>query len=109
MNGLGILRKLLYFLNVCAVIGLLASNLSGYVSPDKFWLLAFFGLAYPVFLIINIFFVILWLIAWKRFIFVSLITILAGFHNLQAVYPIRFSQLKALSRPKIKIVSFNVH
>ena len=109
MNGRSILKTILYFLNICLVIGLLASYLSGYISPDKFWILAFFGLAYPIFLILNILFVLFWLLTWKRFIFVSLIAILIGFHSLLAIFPIRFSQPKAMSYPQIKIVSFNVH
>ncbi len=109
MKGREILKKFLYFLNICAVLALLASYLSGYISPEKFWILAFFGLAYPIFLLVNVFFVLLWLLAWKRFAFISLIAIISGFHSLQAVYPFRFSQPKPLALPKIKIVSFNVH
>lgn len=109
MKSLSILKKILYFLNICVVAGLIASYLAGYISPDKFWLLAFFGLAYPVFLILNLAFVFLWLITWKRFIFVSLITILAGFTNLRAIYPFRFTHPKPSTYETIKIVSFNVH
>ncbi len=109
MKGRSILKNVLYFLNICAVAGLLASYFSGYISPDKFWLLAFFGLAYPVFLIINILFVLFWLITWKRFVFVSLVTIIAGYTNLLAVYPVRFSHPEVSPKAKIKIVSFNVH
>jgi endonuclease/exonuclease/phosphatase family metal-dependent hydrolase len=109
MKGRSILKNILYFLNLCALAGLLASYLSGYVSAEKFWVLAFFGLAYPVFLIINIVFVFFWLVTWKRFIFVSLITIVAGYSNLLAIYPIRFSKPESMSGKKIKFVSFNVH
>lgn len=99
----------LYSLNVCAVIGLIASYLSGYLCPGKFWIFAFFGLAYPVFLVVNILFVLLWLVTWKRFIFVSLVTVAAGFNNMLAIYPVRFSQGKEVQGTKIKVVSFNVH
>jgi endonuclease/exonuclease/phosphatase family metal-dependent hydrolase len=109
MKGRSILKNILYFLNILAVIGLLASYLSGYISPDKFWPLAFFGLAYPVFLVINILFVFFWLITWKRFIFVPLITIVLGYNNLMAIYPVRVFRPSAEVGTKIKIVSFNVH
>jgi endonuclease/exonuclease/phosphatase family metal-dependent hydrolase len=109
MKGRSILKNVIYFLNLCAVAGLIASYLSGYISPDKFWVFAFFGLAYPIFLIINLLFVFFWLITWKRFIFVSLVAILIGFNSLLAIYPIRFSQPKDLPYARIKIVSFNVH
>ncbi|MCX6267140.1 MAG: endonuclease/exonuclease/phosphatase family protein [Bacteroidetes bacterium] len=109
MKKRSILKTMLYFLNLCAVSCLLASYMSEFISPDKFWVLAFFGLAYPVFLIINIIFVIFWLITWNRFIFVSLIAILAGFNSLQAIYPVRFSKQESTSYSKVRIVSYNVH
>ena len=109
MKGRSILKKILYFLNTFAVVGLIASYLSGYISPDKSWIFAFFGLAYPIFLIINVLFVFFWLVTWKRFIFVSLITIIIGYNSLLAIYPFRLSNPKALSSAKIKVVSFNVH
>lgn len=109
MKGRSILKNILYFLNICAVAGLLASYLSGYISPEKLWIFAFFGLAYPIFLIFNLFFVVFWLITWNRFIFVSLLSILLGFNSLLAIYPVRFSQPAVLPYAKIKIVSFNVH
>jgi endonuclease/exonuclease/phosphatase family metal-dependent hydrolase len=109
MKGLPAMKKSLYFLNVFATSCLLLSYLSGYIPPEKNWILAFFGIAYPIFLIINILFVLFWMITWKRFIFVSLVTILAGYHNLLAIYPFRLTQTEISPRPKIKIVSFNVH
>jgi endonuclease/exonuclease/phosphatase family metal-dependent hydrolase len=109
MKGRSVLKKILYFLNVCVATCLLLSYLSGYISPEKFWPVAFFGLAYPIFLVINIFFVLFWLLAWKRFIFVSLITILIGFNNLRAIYPIHFTSAQTPPYAKIKIVSYNVH
>jgi len=109
VKATSIIIKTLYLLNVLAVCGLAGSYLSGYISPEKFWPLAFFGLAYPVFLIINIIFVIIWLLMWKKFIFVSLITILIGYRSLLTIYPIRFAEPPSLTLPKLKIISFNVH
>jgi endonuclease/exonuclease/phosphatase family metal-dependent hydrolase len=109
MKGRSILKSFLYFLNICAAAALVASYLAAYISPEKYWVFAFFGLAYPIFLIINLLFAAFWLITWNRFIFVSLITVLIGFHSLLAIYPIRFTQPGNLHYPQIKIVSFNVH
>lgn len=108
MKGRLILKNFIYFLNVVAVICLVASYLSGFISPEKWWVLAFFGLAYPAFLIINIIFIIFWLITWNRFIFISLVAIAIGYKHLLAIYPIRFSQPDTPSQG-IKIVSYNVH
>ncbi len=101
--------KFLLFINLLAVIGLFSSYAAGYISPDKFWFFAFFGLAYPVFLILNLLFVILWLVLWNKFIFISLISILIGWNNLLTIYPVHFAVRKSLAGPPIKLVSFNVH
>jgi endonuclease/exonuclease/phosphatase family metal-dependent hydrolase len=107
--GRSFLVKLLVFLNLLAVIGLLCSYAAGYISPDKYWIFGFFGLAYPIFLIINFFFVILWMILWKKFVFISLITILAGWNTLQSFFPIHLSKQRSTAGLTLKIVSFNVH
>lgn len=101
--------KFLLFINVLSVIGLLSSYGAWYISPDKFWIFAFFGLAYPVFLIINVGFVILWLILWKRYIFISLISILAGLNSLLTIYPFHLSHQRGSTGMPVKVVSFNVH
>ena len=103
------LRKLIVILNMLASAGLLLSYGAGYISPDRFWILAFFGLSYPIWLIINIFFVFFWLFLWKKMIFLSLICILAGWNSLMTIYPYRFASQKPIVGIPIKTVSFNVH
>lgn len=103
------LKFFLYLLNIVAVAGLICSYLSSYISPEKMWVFAFFGLAYPFFLLINILFAAFWLVTWKRFVFVSLLAIAAGAGNLHAIYPVRFSEPAAPVNEKIRVISFNVH
>ncbi|MBW6536234.1 MAG: endonuclease/exonuclease/phosphatase family protein [Mariniphaga sp.] len=104
------MRKLLKFialsLNLLAVLALLTAYISGYISPEKWWIPSFFGLAYPVILGINLFFVLFWLILSPRYAVFSLLTILAGWGVLS-----RYVQLqgKSVERGDIKILSFNVH
>jgi endonuclease/exonuclease/phosphatase family metal-dependent hydrolase len=100
---------LLVSLNLLLAVCLFLAYAAGYISPGKFWILAFFGLAYPVFLLLNLFFVLIWLVTWKRYIFISLFTLLAGWNNLRTVYPFRFSSPNQSVGEKIKVVSFNVH
>jgi len=109
MKHRSLLTKILFFLNLCAAAGLVVSYLAGVISPGKFWYAAFFGLAYPLLLILNIIFVIIWLITWNRLIFISLISIAAGYNNIQAIFPVRLSEPVEIPGRKIRIVSFNVH
>ena len=108
-KGRSFLVTLLLMLHLFAVAGLLASYCAAYISPDKLWLFAFFGLAYPIFLIINMIFIFLWLFLWKRYIFFSLLPLLAGWNSLLAIYPFRFAKPETTSNVTMKVVSFNVH
>lgn len=109
MKHRSLLIKILFFINICVAAGLIVSYLSGVISPGKFWYAAFFGLSYPLLLILNLLFALIWLISWNRFIFVSLITIAAGYNSLLAIYPVRFSGSGEIHGKKIRVVSFNIH
>lgn len=104
------MRKLIKFvvltLNLTAVLALLMAYLSGYVSPEKWWIPSFFGLGYLVVLAINLVFVVFWLLVSPRYMFLSLATIVAGWGILS-----RFIQLqgKTLEKSDVKILSYNVH
>ncbi|RIH66424.1 hypothetical protein D1164_05855 [Mariniphaga sediminis] len=104
------MRKLLKFillgLNLLVVLALFVACLSGYISPDKWWIPSFFGLAYPLVLGANLFFVVLWLIIRPRYLLLSLVAILAGWS-----FVARFVQFQAKTSEDdgIKIMSYNVH
>ncbi|MGE5425288.1 MAG: endonuclease/exonuclease/phosphatase family protein [Syntrophothermus sp.] len=102
------LSTIFLILNIIFVLCLLLSYLAPYISPEKFWPLAFFGLAYPLFLAINLLFILIWLILWKKYIFISLLAIVAGYNNLFSL--IRFvPQNDGIPSGGIKILTYNVH
>lgn len=74
----GLIKKIIVLLNIIAASALIASYISAFVSPEKFWPLAFFGLFYPFLLIINILFFIFWIFLRKFHFLISFICILAG-------------------------------
>jgi endonuclease/exonuclease/phosphatase family metal-dependent hydrolase len=102
-------RKLFIYiligLNILAILALFFSYLSVFIPPDKWWLPSFSGLAYPVFLGINIFFIVLWLILSPRYLWFSLVAILLGWGIL-----VRYVQLKGkdIENGDIKVLSYNV-
>ncbi len=75
--------KVGYILNVLVAIPLLLAYLSVHISPATLWPLAFFGLAYPIFLGLNLLFVIAWLVVGKRYFLLSLIVIALGWNHLR--------------------------
>ena len=63
--------KIVLIVNVIAALLLLISYLAPFIDPNTFWPVAFFGLAYPVFLLLNIVFILYWLIRSPRFALIS--------------------------------------
>ncbi len=108
-KGRSILKVTLFSLNIVAVAALLASYLAGYISPERWWVFAFFGLAYPAILLVNMAFVIFWLVTWKKFIFVSLLAILAGYQQILAICPIPFLQPGPASGHRVNVITYNIH
>ncbi len=94
--------------NHFAVATLLISYLAPQVSPENFWFIAFFGLAYPLLVIINIAFVVYWTIQFKKKAFYSLIVILCGWSLVHRYVQLNDEQDLEKSKKLIKIMSYNV-
>jgi len=75
-------KNILLGLNMIAAASLLLSYLAVFINPDKIAFPAFFGLAYPYILLVNLVFIIIWGLKFKKEVFISVITILLGFTHL---------------------------
>jgi len=75
-------RKILFLLNIVAALALLTAYLSVIIPPEKLAFPAFFGLAYPYILLLNIIFVITWALNFKPEVLISLIVIIIGLNHL---------------------------
>lgn len=96
-----------FTLNIGTTILLLLSYLAPFVPPDKFWPLSFFGLAYPYLLLVNLFFLIIWVLQRSKRLLLPLISLLLGFYNFTNTFqliPRTQSQEQG-----IMVLSFNVH
>lgn len=115
MKKLSLANKVLLFLNVAAAWALLLSYLASRYSPADFSLLAFFGLGYPVILLINILFAIYWGVLLRPQFFISFICMVIGFRTFDNFYHIQlFSNKKAEKEMAekadsvYKVMSYNV-
>jgi endonuclease/exonuclease/phosphatase family metal-dependent hydrolase len=88
---------------------LLLAYLCPFIHPTNFWILPFFGLAYPVIISIVFLFLGYWAIIKSRMVFIVLITIALGgkLHFRTLSLPIGLSN-KEDSIPTLKITSYNV-
>ncbi|MDP4185958.1 MAG: endonuclease/exonuclease/phosphatase family protein [Bacteroidota bacterium] len=99
-------KGILLTVNILAACFLILSYLSCYISPAKFWTIAFFGLAYPYLLVTNLIFLIIWAVFRSRYIFISFIVIAFGWGHLQ-----NFIQLfpkNTVKQDGLRILSYNV-
>jgi endonuclease/exonuclease/phosphatase family metal-dependent hydrolase len=101
-----ILYKVFLAVNVFFAFTLLISYLAVLISPGEFALPAFFGLAYPYLLLINIIIFITWVALLRFEALISLIVIAIGFNH--------FSNYIKLTKPSgdktktFKVLSYNV-
>jgi endonuclease/exonuclease/phosphatase family metal-dependent hydrolase len=104
----GFFNRMAMLLNHIAAIALLISYLAPYISPENFWFIAFFGLAYPVLFIINIGFVIYWTLLFKKTAFYSLIILISGWSQIRSYAQINPIPAPVHSKNGFKIMSYNV-
>lgn len=102
-----IINRVVLVLNAFAILMLLAAYLAPLISPVLFWPIAFFGLAYPVLLALNVLFVIYWIIVFRfKFIF-SLLAILAGYNYIPYIAQINAKKTVNYDN-SIRMMSFNM-
>lgn len=103
------MRKFLLGVNILLVVCLLASYASAYISPDKAWILPFFGLTYSIWLILNILFIPIWAILKVRLSLISIIAIIIGAPIHMRHTKFRFVQAEAESSSEsFRVMSYNV-
>jgi endonuclease/exonuclease/phosphatase family metal-dependent hydrolase len=101
-----LLYKILLTVNAFFAFSLLISYLAVIINPDDFALPAFFGLAYPYLLLINIILAIVWAMLLRFEALISVIIIAIGYTH--------FSNYIQLTRPggnksdTFKVISYNV-
>jgi endonuclease/exonuclease/phosphatase family metal-dependent hydrolase len=103
-----LLKKILIWSNIIIAICLFLSCLANFISPANIWVIAFFGLGFPIFVLLNIGFVFFWSFRKNMFFMISLIVLVAGWEDI-----CRFVQIKPFYKTpavhsSLKIISFNV-
>jgi endonuclease/exonuclease/phosphatase family metal-dependent hydrolase len=100
------LRNFFKFLNVIALVLLLLACLAEYIEPSKIWQLSFIGFAFPVVLIVNFFFLILWVLKRDAFGLISLIGIVLTWNFIQSTFALNFKE--EYKEAGIKLMTWNV-
>ncbi|EHQ28483.1 endonuclease/exonuclease/phosphatase family protein [Mucilaginibacter paludis] len=103
--------KIFLFCNYGVAACILISYLAPFTDPAFFWPVALFGLAYPPLLLLNALFVLYWLLRFKKYILISLCSILLGYSILQKNIGFHSTtQDTPKARPEqIRMMAYNVH
>jgi endonuclease/exonuclease/phosphatase family metal-dependent hydrolase len=101
-----ILHRIFLGINIIFAASLLISYLAVHINPEDFALPAYFGLAYPYLLLINIIIAVIWAVNLKYEAFISVVVIALGFTHLSNY--IKFRKPKNEKTGTFQVMSYNV-
>lgn len=105
---LGAFNIIMLVFNVLSIIALLLSYLSVHVSPEKNMLLPFFGMMYPIILLICVFFMIYWIFRRRWLFLLPAVIIFAGWGHFQRTFQLRIPEEKLTGGKAFKLLTYNV-
>ncbi|RCH55575.1 endonuclease [Mucilaginibacter hurinus] len=97
------------WINYLLCAALLISYLAPIINPAKFWPVAFFGLAYPPLLVLNIVIILYWVLRKRAWFALSLVIILIGYNVLLNNIGFRSSRYSTSNSAAIKLMTYNAH
>lgn len=101
-------NKLVLALNLIFVAALLVSYSAPFVNPKTSVFFAYMGLVYPVFAVINLLFVIYWIL-WRKHLFIfSAAALMLGLLSLSRTVQVTFFQPSSDHDNQLTVMSFNV-
>lgn len=95
--------------NFVAALALILASIAGYISPSTFWPIAFLGLSFPLLVLVNIAFAILWIAFWKKEAAVSILALLFSIWHLPKYVAFATPQTPPNGHRKVRIMTYNVH
>ena len=104
-----LIARIMLILNLLLVFSLMLSYLSLFVSPDRNWVLPFFGLLYPYLLLLNIILFIYWILKRRWYLIFSLATIILGWDIIWRTVQVNFKAENLQSKNSLRLMSYNVH
>jgi endonuclease/exonuclease/phosphatase family metal-dependent hydrolase len=109
-NRLPLFDRLILWINYALCLALLISYLAPVTDPRKFWIIAFFGLAYPLLLLANALLIIYWALRARWYFVLSAFCILCGLNVLNNNIGFHPGNGAAkLPANNIRLMTYNVH
>lgn len=101
-----LLGWILLGINICMAVLLLICAYSSYINPVEHPVWSCAGLAFPAFLIANVLFFLFWLVVYRRYALLSLLTFFCCFGAIRTYMPVNLFG-KEPPKDAIKILSYN--
>ena len=101
-----VLGWILLGINICMAVLLLICAYSSYINPVAHPVWSCAGLAFPAFLITNVLFFFFWLVVYRRYALVSLLTFFCCFGAICTYIPINLFE-KEPPGDAVKVLSYN--
>lgn len=105
-----ITKRFFIITNIITVALFLLACVNIWLPPDKWWFIAFLGLAFPFLLALVVAFLIWWLLFRSKWAFLPLAALMLGYSNIRALIGFHSNAGFSLSKPEnsIRILSWNV-
>lgn len=101
------LNKFLWIINILTALGLLLANFSASFEPNTSTIGYLWGMTYPLFLFLNLIFMLYWMYGKKLHFLLSLVIILLGYSNAGNLLAFNFSSTQR-TLPEFTVMTFNV-
>ena len=103
------LRRILFIFYLLTVVPLIFCYLSQVISPVTFWPFAFFGLLFPVLIVIQIAFLILFIVLRSKAVIMPLVLIVVGWTSITQTFQMSFKSVSASqNKSQVKVMTYNV-
>jgi len=100
-------NNLVLGLNFVAAFVLLLVYLSPYTNPANYWYMGYIAYLYPVFFLVNICFMLYWLVKKNILLGLSLFMLVVGYRHFTRAFGFQFSQID-IQANNFKLVSYDV-
>lgn len=109
MFGKTILKMILLASNIVAAILYILALAGSVVSPDKFIVVSYFALVFPIIILFNIAFVVMWIAARKWYFMISLALIMLSFSQINNIFTVHSQKrnIELSTVQPLKILTYN--
>jgi endonuclease/exonuclease/phosphatase family metal-dependent hydrolase len=102
-------KRFFIILNVVVCLVFLLSCLQPWLNPETFWIMGFLALAFPYLLVAVAGFVVFWLIAKPRFVFISLLSLAMAYRQIPVVFALNDDAFALQRKPEtLRVMSWNI-